>query len=89
MATDNINPDYVALGEAHSIESFRISSVDELDEGCERMMKCTGPVLVEFMVEPDICLPMVAPGKALDDMFKFGDVSLDSIKVDTTAGPPG
>ena len=34
------------------------------------------PCLVEFKVEPDICLPMVAPGKALDDMILFGELTL-------------
>jgi acetolactate synthase-1/2/3 large subunit len=78
----------VALAEAYGIEAYKISSVDELEAGCDRMMACKGPVLVEFMVKPDICLPMVAPGKALDEMFKFGDVTMDTREVDTSAGPP-
>jgi acetolactate synthase-1/2/3 large subunit len=83
VATDNINPDYVKLAEAYDIEAFRIETVEELDAGCERMMRCKGPVLVEFIVKPDVCLPMVAPGKALDDIIKFGDVTVDNVEIDT------
>ena len=28
-----------------------------------------GPILVEFNVEPDICLPLVSPGKSLSEMI--------------------
>jgi len=30
-------------------------------------------MLVDFKVVPDICLPMVAPGKALDEMILLED----------------
>ena len=33
------------------------------------MFEEKGPILVEFDIEPDICLPLVAPGKKLDDMI--------------------
>lgn len=88
-ATKNVNPDFVQLADSYGIESFRCETTADLPAAVERFINAKGPVLVDFRVVPDICLPMVAPGKALDDMFKFGDVSLDSIKVDTTAGPPG
>jgi len=39
----------------------------------EKWMKHDGPMLVEFKVVPDICLPMVAPGKALDEMILLQD----------------
>ena len=34
-------------------------------------------MLVDFRVVPDICLPMVAPGKGLDEMFLPGTLTLD------------
>ena len=40
-------------------------------------MQATGPVLVDFRVVPDICLPMVAPGKGLDEMFLPGSIILE------------
>ena len=33
------------------------------------MYQTDKPILVEFVIEPDICLPLVAPGKNLDDMI--------------------
>ena len=29
----------------------------------------TGPILGIFNIEPEMCFPLVAPGKALDDMI--------------------
>jgi len=41
-------------------------------------------VLLDIKCVPDICLPMVAPGKGLDEMFMPGSLSLDG---DATADP--
>jgi len=43
----------------------------------EKFVNATGPVLVDFKCVPDICLPMVAPGKGLDEMFLPGTLSID------------
>jgi len=77
VATDNVNPDYVQLAQAYGIESFACSHADDLPAAVERFVNAKGPVLVDFQVVPDICLPMVAPGKGLDEMFMPGDISLD------------
>jgi len=77
VGTDNVNPDYVALAQSYGIESFRCDNVDDLPAAVERFVNAKGPVLVDFGVVPDICLPMVAPGKGLDEMFMPGDISLD------------
>jgi acetolactate synthase-1/2/3 large subunit len=75
-ATKNVNPDFVQLAEAYGIESFRCSTVEELPGAVERFVSATGPILVDFRVVPDICLPMVAPGKGLDEMFLPGSITL-------------
>ena len=36
-----------------------------------------GPILLECIVEPDICLPLVAPGAALDDMILYDDKNIN------------
>jgi len=77
-ATKNVNPDFVQLAESYGIESFRCATVDELPTAVERFVNATGPVLVDFRVVPDICLPMVAPGKGLDEMFLPGSITLGS-----------
>ncbi|KAL1511790.1 hypothetical protein AB1Y20_005076 [Prymnesium parvum] len=77
VGTDNVNPDYVALAKSYGIESYRCETAAELPATIEKFVNAKGPVLVDFRVVPDICLPMVAPGKGLDEMFLPGTLSLD------------
>ena len=77
VATNNVNPDFVALAQAYGIEAFKCDHTDDLPAAIDRFVNAKGPVLCDFRVVPDICLPMVAPGKGLDEMFLPGDISLD------------
>jgi thiamine pyrophosphate-dependent acetolactate synthase large subunit-like protein len=61
------------LAKAHGIEALSCSSTDELPEVVEKWLTSDGPMLIDFKVVPDICLPMVAPGKALDEMILLPD----------------
>jgi len=75
-ATKNVNPDFVQLAQSYGIESFQCNSLDDLPGAVERFVDAKGPILVDFRVVPDICLPMVAPGKGLDEMFLPGSITL-------------
>jgi len=77
-ATKNVNPDFVQLAQSYGIESFRCSSLEDLPNAVDKFVNAKGPVLVDFRVVPDICLPMVAPGKGLDEMFLPGSITLGS-----------
>jgi len=77
VATHNVNPDYVALAQAYDIEAYKCETVDQLPDIIDKFVNAKGPVLVDFRVVPDICLPMVAPGKGLDEMFMPGTISVD------------
>jgi acetolactate synthase-1/2/3 large subunit len=77
VATNNYNPDFAALARAYGIEAWSCERTSDLHSCIEKMFAFDGPVLVDFKVQPDVCLPMVAPGKALDDMFLPGDIKLD------------
>jgi len=77
VATDNRNPDFVKLAASYGFEAFACEHEGDLAATIEKMIECKGPCLVDFKVVPDICLPMVAPGKALDDMILFGELTLD------------
>uniref|UniRef100_A0A7S2FZG0 Acetolactate synthase n=1 Tax=Haptolina brevifila TaxID=156173 RepID=A0A7S2FZG0_9EUKA len=79
MATNNVNPDYVALAQSYGIESYRAAHVDDLPEVIDKFVNATGPVLVDFRCVPDICLPMVAPGKGLDEMFMPGSIDINAV----------
>lgn len=74
LSVDNeFNPDYVKLAQAHGMEAVACESEEDLPGVVEKWLKHDGPMLVEFKVVPDICLPMVAPGKALDEMILLKD----------------
>ena len=80
VATDNTNPDFVMLAKAYGLEAFSCESEEELPLACARLFNAKGPSFCEFKVHPDICLPMVAPGKALDEMFLFGQIDVSGEK---------
>jgi len=73
LSVDNVNPDYLKMAEAHGIKAIRCETEDELPGVIEEFLSYKGPILVDFRVVPDICLPMVAPGKALDEMILLED----------------
>lgn len=73
VSVDNVNPDFVQLAKAHRIEAVQCSTEQELPSVIEKWLTYDGPMLVDFKVVPDICLPMVAPGKALDEMILLQD----------------
>ena len=85
VATNNVNPDFVALAQAYGIEAFKCDHADDLPAAIDRFVNAKGPVLCDFRVVPDICLPMVAPGKGLDEMFLPGDISDISLDEDALA----
>lgn len=73
VSVDNVNPDYVQLAKSHGIEALRCETEEDLPKVVEQWLTHDGPMLVDFKVVPDICLPMVAPGKALDEMILLED----------------
>ena len=70
ISTNNKNPDYVKLGESFGIDSYRVTNKSEMTIVLDIVMNNVNkPMLVDFRVKPDICLPLVAPGKNLDEML--------------------
>jgi len=64
------NPDYNLLAASYGIRSIRITNRSELQSMVEYAIRYDqGPILCNVMVESDICLPMVKPGRPLDDMM--------------------
>ena len=68
VATKCHNPDYNKLADSHNIKNIKISNVSDL-KLLDQMIAYNGPILCNAIVETDFCLPLVAPGKALDDMI--------------------
>jgi len=65
------NPDYVSLANAFGIHGMSCDSRDTLQETIESFLSFPGPVLCDFRVESDLCLPLVKPGNSLDDILKL------------------
>ena len=69
ISTTNKNPDYNKLAESFGIKSLRCEHPDNLDNIVNEFIEYDGPILANFIVEPDKCLPLVPPGKNLDEMI--------------------
>jgi len=64
------SPDFVKLAEAYGAKGIRITEPGEVDHALREAFKYKGPVLMDFVVEPEEnVFPMVAPGASLDDMI--------------------
>jgi acetolactate synthase-1/2/3 large subunit len=87
IATDlDHNPDYSALANSFGIKSLVCSSIHELDITVKEFLEYPGPILCDFRTISDMCYPLVAPGKALNEMILFQeDNSLH--KIDKTEVP--
>ena len=74
IATENKNPSYIQLAKAYGIKAYKCDNHKDLAKiNKEMMLYNDGPVIVEYVVEPDMCLPLVSPGKGLDDMILYNE----------------
>mgnify|MGYP002477132007 FL=1 len=70
--THQSNPDFMKLAEAMGVKGIRESEQEEMKSGVKEFLDCTGPVLMEVVVERKVpVLPMVPGGKALDDFIVY------------------
>ena len=68
------NPDYESLAESFGMMSIKVNNRDELKKKIIEFLTYPGPILCDFRVETDNCFPLVAPGKALDDLILHNDM---------------
>jgi len=80
------NPDYCKLAESFDIKSLYCDNVESLEETMHKFLyeDVDKPVLFHVKVNRTPCLPLVAPGQALDDMI-LSEVA--NQEVDETATP--
>jgi len=65
------NPDFVALAKAFGIPAVRIDSRAQQDEAIRLLLETEGPLLLHVVIDPkENVWPLVAPGKANDDMME-------------------
>jgi acetolactate synthase I/II/III large subunit len=63
------NPSYTDLANSFGIKSIKCNNKNSLNSVVDYFINHKGPILCEFDIKKDICLPLVGPGKALDDMI--------------------
>ncbi|WP_305793579.1 biosynthetic-type acetolactate synthase large subunit [Adlercreutzia sp. ZJ141] len=80
------NPDFVKLADAYSWRAERVSAPEEVDEALDRMLAADGPYLLDVAISRDQNVyPMVAPGKALDDVMGAIDVAVGAVRTEMPA----
>ena len=66
----NHAPDFVKLAEAYGAVGLRAKTPDEVEAVLKQGLAQKGPVIMEFIVEPEECVyPMVPAGKAITEML--------------------
>jgi acetolactate synthase-1/2/3 large subunit len=66
---DHVCPDFTQIVRGFGAEAVRVETREELDAGIEAMLSSEGPFLLHVRVEKEEnVFPMVAAGKALDEM---------------------
>jgi len=63
------NPCFKSLGESYGIKSLYCDKIEDLNSTLDEFINYPKAILCEFKIEKGICLPLVGPGKALDDMI--------------------
>ena len=69
ISTTNHNPDFSKIAAAYGIKYVCIDDQHNIQSVLDEIFRYKGPVLVDCIVKPDMCTPLVAPGAALDEMI--------------------
>mmetsp|Transcript_28837 Transcript_28837/g.42702 ORF Transcript_28837/g.42702 Transcript_28837/m.42702 type:complete len:861 (-) Transcript_28837:348-2930(-) len=85
LAVDNTNPEYTKIADAFGIKSIYCDCTEDLEEKMnDFLFNDPGePVLFHVKIERTPCLPLVAPGQALEEMILVDE----DFEVDKDATP--
>ena len=68
--THMLNPDYSKIADAYGIPYTLVKDRSELTTSVKNMLDTLGPYLLECVIkEEDNVLPMIPPGKSVDEML--------------------
>ena len=81
------NPDFTMLAESYGIKGISCDKIEDLDSTIEEFINYPKAILCEFKIEKGICLPLVGPGKALNDMLLPEDYNKETTKIDKGMAP--
>ncbi|MDD4294887.1 MAG: biosynthetic-type acetolactate synthase large subunit, partial [Candidatus Omnitrophica bacterium] len=64
------NPDFVTIAKGYGIKGIRVEKTGDVKSAIEKILKFKGPILAEFLIEPEEnVFPMVPAGKAINQMI--------------------
>ena len=69
IGTENINPKFEYLAKAYNIKTITCNSKTTLKNNMQKILNYDKSIIGIFNIEPEMCFPLVAPGKGLDDMI--------------------
>jgi len=65
------SPDFLKIAEGYGLEGVRISAKDEVAPAIQKALAHKGPLVMEFMLEPDAMVyPMIPAGKEFSDLIE-------------------
>ncbi|NLI61227.1 MAG: biosynthetic-type acetolactate synthase large subunit [Clostridiales bacterium] len=67
------NPDFVKLGSAYGIKSFRVERQEKIISGIRQLLEWQGPIIGEFIIDPSANVIPVSRGE--DDETNIRDIS--------------
>ena len=77
------NPDFVKLADAYGWQAERIERPEDVEPALVRMLAAEGPYLLDVAISRDQNVyPMVAPGRALDEVMGAIDVAVGAVRTD-------
>lgn len=81
------NPLYDKLAHAYGMEGFFCDNINDLEKKVSYFLDTPGPILCDFRVIPDKCLPLVAPGQALNEMILHSSQGNSNLVIDKQLPP--
>ena len=77
------NPDFVKLADAYGWQAERVESPGDVGAALDRMLAFDGPYLLDVAISREQNVyPMVAPGRAIDDVMGAIDVAVGAVRTD-------
>ena len=74
VSTNNENCDYNKLAEAYNIHNLYCDNEKDLDQKMSEFLDYKGPILFHVKIQKTPCLPLVSPGKSIDNMILVDDM---------------
>lgn len=65
------SPDFLKIAEGYGLPGVRIGKKEEVAPAIQKALQTKGPLVMEFLLEPDTCVyPMIPAGKEFKDLIE-------------------